>query len=104
MQYRVEMSDLASLQYDKILDYLAFAKKNPQAVHNVMDDFDNTIAQLENNAEVYGFCNDERLRNLGFHKIHFSKHDYLFVYRIVNDKVIVEGLYHELQDYENAIR
>ncbi|MCR4611823.1 MAG: hypothetical protein K5644_07995 [Lachnospiraceae bacterium] len=32
----------------------------------------------------------------------YDKHKYLLIYRIVNDVVIVEGMYHELQDYENS--
>jgi len=40
---------------------------------------------------------------LGFHKIHLKKHRYLLVYRVKDEKVIVEGMYHELQDYENTI-
>lgn len=47
-----------------------------------MQDFDKTIGILENQADSYGYCESERLKMLGFHKIHFQKHRYLFVYRI----------------------
>lgn len=43
------------------------------------------------------------VRKLGLHKISLAKHRYLLVYRVKENKVIVEGMYHELQDYENAI-
>ena len=54
-------------------------------------------------AESFAYCKSERLRKQGFHKIHFQRHRYLFVYRVKKDRVIVEGMYHELQDYENTI-
>ena len=69
----------------------------------MMQDFDATINILEDQAESFRYCKSERLRNQGFHKIHFKRHRYLFVYRVKQDSVIIEGMYHELQDYENAI-
>ena len=97
------MSDLANEQYDKFLDYIYHTLLNPQAAANLMQDFDDTIAILEKQADNFGYCKSVRLRKLGFRKIHFQRHRYLMVYRIKQDRVIVEGMYHELQDYENAI-
>lgn len=104
MSFKVELSELASTQYDKFLAYIYLVLKNPQAADSLMQDFDDTIKMLEEQADCFGYCRSERLRKLGFHKVHFKRHRYLFVYRIRNDKVIVEGMYHELQDYENAIK
>lgn len=103
MQFNVEISELAEEQYNSILDYLANVKNNPQAVNGVIDDFDYAIEQLETMPDTFGFCQDKRLRSMGFHKLHFNSHRYLFVYRINGSSVIIEGMYHELQDYENAI-
>lgn len=104
MSFKVELSELASTQYDKFLAYIYLVLKNPQAADSLMQDFDDTIKMLEEQADCFGYCRSERLRKLEFHKVHFKRHRYLFVYRIRNDKVIVEGMYHELQDYENAIK
>lgn len=103
MQFNVEVSNLASEQYDKFLYYIYHTLKNPQAADSLMQDFDDTIDILEEQADSFGYCRSERLRKLGFHKIHFQRHRYLLVYRIRKGRVIVEGMYHELQDYENAI-
>lgn len=103
MQYKVEISDLADRQYDKFLNYIYNVLLNPQAAFSLMQDFDDTIKVLEEQADSFGHCNSEQLRKLGFHKIHFQRHRYLLVYRVRQDSVIVEGMYHELQDYENAI-
>ena len=103
MSFKVELSELASTQYDRILAYIYVILKNPQAADSLMQDFDDTIEMLEEHADHFGYCSSERLRKLGFHKVHFKKHRYLLVYRVKNNRVIVEGMYHELQDYESAI-
>ena len=103
MSFKVELSELASMQYDKFLEYIYFVLKSPQAADNLMQDFDDTIEILEEQANHFGYCRSERLRKLGFHKIHLIKHRYLLVYRVKKDRVIIEGMYHELQDYEKAI-
>lgn len=82
MSYKVELSELASMQYDKFLEYIYFVLKNPQAAGNLMWDFDDTIKILEEQAEHFGYCKSERLRRLGFYKIHLKKHRYLLVYRV----------------------
>lgn len=43
MLFNVELSELAEYQYDNILSYISSVLKNPQAVKNVMDDFEDTI-------------------------------------------------------------
>ncbi len=103
MQFEVEVSDLANAQYDKFLAYIYLVLKNPQAADSLMQDFDDTVGILEEQADHFGYCRSERLRKMGFHKIHLKRHRYLLVYRVKHNKVIVEGMYHELQDYENAI-
>lgn len=103
MQFDVELSELAETQYDNILSYISNVLKNQQAVENVINDFDDTIEKLEKMAETFGFCKSKRLKEMGLHKVGFARHRYLFVYRIVDEKVIIEGMYHELQDYENSI-
>lgn len=103
MLYSVEISELAEKQYGEILSYIANQLKNSQAVKNVIDDFDSTVNRLEKLADKFGFCKSERLKVLGLHKIRFEKHRYLFLYRIDGQQVVIEGMYHELQDYENAM-
>lgn len=103
MQFNVELSDLATEQYDKFLAYIYHILKNPQAADSLMQDFDETIKILEQQAASFGYCKSERLRKLELHKIHLQRHKYLLVYRIKQRTVIVEGMFHELQDYENVI-
>jgi hypothetical protein len=104
MLYEVEISKLAETQYDNFLHYLYYDLQNEQAVSNLMDDFEDMVSVLEKSAGSFGYCKNESLRKKEFHKLKFRHHKYLFVYRILdNNRVIIEGMYHELQDYENSI-
>ena len=68
-----------------------------------MDDFEETKACLAKVAGSLKDCENPRLRMLGYKRINFIKHRYFMLYRIVEDKVIIDAIFHELQDYENKM-
>lgn len=51
--------------------------------------------------ESFKYCDDSDLKRLGYRKKIFDKHKYIFIYRVIDDIVVVEAVYHQLQDYEN---
>ena len=67
-----------------------------------MDDFDDTIVKLEKMADAR-YCKSKRLKG-NYIRSDLKNHKYLLVYRVKIGSVIVEGIYHELQDYENTLR
>lgn len=91
MQFNVELSELAETQYDNILSYISNVLKNPQALENVINDFDDTIEKLEKMADSFGYCNSKRLKEMGLHKIKFAKLDICLFYRMIDEKVSIEG-------------
>ena len=40
---------------------------------------------------------------LGYHRINFLSHRYFMLYRIENNTVYVDNIFHELQDYESKM-
>ncbi len=48
-------------------------------------------------------CDNPRLQSLGYRRINFQQHRYFMLYRIENDVVYVDDIFHELQDYENKM-
>ena len=42
-----------------ILSYISNVLKNPQALDNVMDDFDDTVGKLEKMADTFSFCKSD---------------------------------------------
>lgn len=103
MDYKVAVTAEAEEDLNQFVQYLLFAKKNKQAAKNVLDDFEDTVEKLKHVAGSLKICDNPRLQSLGYHRINFQKHRYFMLYRMENDVVYVDDIFHELQDYENRM-
>lgn len=66
-----------------------------------MADFEIAIRSLKSVAGSLKLCDNSRLKELGYRRINFHSHRYFMLYRIVENTVFVDHIFHELQDYEN---
>ena len=103
MDYKVVITIDAENDLDQFINYLIYEKKSLQSANNLLDDFDSIIESLTHIAGSLKLCDNPRLRKLGYRRINFLKHRYFMLYRIVDNIVIVDNIFHELQDYENRI-
>ena len=103
MTYKVVVTRDAEEDLDNFIKYLIVEKKNMQAAENVLNDFDTTIESLKHVAGSLKLCENPKLRQLGYRRINFLNHRYFMLYRIVDQVVFVDNIFHELQDYENKI-
>ena len=103
MDYKVIVTAEAEEDLEQFIQYLLFVKKNEQAAKNVLDDFEDTVEKLKSVAGSLKLCENPRLRMLGYHRINFIRHRYFILYRIEDDIVYVDDIFHELQDYENRM-
>ena len=101
MTYKVVVTRDAEEDLDNFIKYLIIEKKNMQAAENVLDDYDATIESLKHVAGSLKLCDNPRLRQLEYRRINFLNHRYFMLYRIVDQIVFVDNIFHELQDYEN---
>ena len=69
-----------------------------------ISDYDVTIESLKHVAGSLQLCDNPRLRQLEYRRINFLNHRYFMLYRIVDNVVFVDNIFHDLQDYENKIR
>lgn len=99
--YKVILADYAKNQLNNYISYIQLTLMNSQAAENVLDDAADTIRKLEKLAGSLRLCENSKLHKLGYHKIHFQNHSYVMIYKVVGDEVHIDGIYHELQDYEN---
>ena len=103
MEYKVIITKDAEEDLDRFVRYLLYEKKNEQAAGNLLDDFEATIGSLLHVAGSLKECENPRLRALGYRRINFLAHRYFILYRIEENSVFVDSIFHELQDYENII-
>lgn len=103
-KYKVIITRSARTQFAQILRYLRRDLGNEQAARNVKEDMEETRAKLPYVAYSLKLCDDPQLRDLGYRTIHLKRHRYFLLYKIIDDIVRVDGIYHDLQDYENILR
>lgn len=103
MTYKVVITPDAEADLEAFLQYLLYEKKSRQAAQNVLNDFEATGKCLSVTAGSLKLCDHPRLRELGYRRINFLTHRYFMLYRIVGDTVIIDNIFHELQDYEGKI-
>ncbi len=103
MDYKVVITEDAELDMDNFVHFLLFEKKNELAASNLIDDFDAVIATLTHAAENMKLCENQHLRELGYRRINFKSHRYFMLYRVEEDMVYADNIFHELQDYENRM-
>lgn len=101
MDYKIVLARGAEEDLDRFVAYLMYEKKSEQAARNLLDDFEVTKTSLISVAGSLKLCDNPKLRELGYHRINFLSHRYFMLYRIENDTVYVDNIFHELQDYEN---
>lgn len=102
--FRVILTNKAEIQAQKILDYIFYELENVPAAFSVEQDMKETIVRLSHAANSLKLCDEPKLKALGYRVIHFKRHRYFMLYKIINDCVYVIGIYHDLQDYENTLK
>lgn len=103
MVYKVFVTEDAEADLDNFVSYLLFVKKSEQAAKNLLDDFELTKQSLAHVAGSLHDCTNPRLKEFGYKRINFMSHRYFMLYRIEDDNVIIDNIFHELQDYENKL-
>lgn len=102
--FEVVITNKAETQIQEILDYIFYELKNPHAAYSVEQDMKETIHRLSYVADNLKLCDDLEFQARGYRIIHLKQHKYFMIYKVVDTYVYVIGVYHDLQDYENALK
>jgi plasmid stabilization system protein ParE len=101
MAYKVIIMPPAKRRLDRYVCYTAEKLNNKQAARAILEDAKETKKRLSLVADSLKTIDNPLLAKHGYHKICFLKHKYLMIYRIQDSFVIVDGMFHESQDYES---
>lgn len=99
--YKVVITPNAKVHLAQILRYLRQDLGNGQAARSVRDDILETKIRLSHVAGSLKLCNNSKLRTGGYRTIHLKHHNYFMLYKIIDNIVRVDGIYHDLQDFES---
>lgn len=100
MGYKVIIMPPAKRRLDMYVFYTIETLGNKQAAKAILADAGETKKKLSMVADSLKICDNPVLAKHGYRKIKFVKHKFVMLYRIQDDIVIVDGMFHELQDYE----
>lgn len=102
--YDVILSEPAKIQLNSYINYIQYTLFNNQAADAVLVDVLETIHALKSTAGSLRFCDDPDLKSRGYRKISLSSHDYVMLYKLEGRTACIDGIYHQMQDYENLFR
>ena len=102
MAYKVVITPMAEHRLNSYIGYTLNKLKNRQAAKAIAEDAKATRIILSDTASMNEYCTNEELRRYGYRKIKFQNHRFVMIYRIDGNTAVVDGMYHELQDYENV--
>lgn len=103
MDYRVVVTKDAEEDLDSFIKNLVLEKRSEKAAENLLNDFLATKECLRYVAGSLKQCDNPKLRQMGYRRINFLNHRYFMMYRIEGDVVIIDNVFHDLQDYENKM-
>ena len=99
--YEVIIAPKALAQLDSYVAYIQYTLLNEQAAREVWQDALDTSEQLARVAGSLRECVHPHLKARGYRAIFFLRHRYVMLYRMAGQRVYVDAIYHQLQDYEN---
>lgn len=103
MVYKVIIMPPAKRRLDMYVFYTVETLGNRQAAKAILADARDTAKKLSMSADSLKVCDNPMLAKYGYRKIRFAKHKFVMLYRIQDSTVIVDGMFHELQDYEGLL-
>ena len=103
-KYHVVVTRQAEEMIHDHIEYIYSHLCNPQAAEALYNEIMDTVYRLEDNAGVFRLCDNSNLGNRGLHKLPLAKHNYILLFRIENDMVFVDYIFHEKQDYESILK
>lgn len=97
--FKLEITDTAECDLDRITDYLGITLSNPQAAISFLDEIERVSVELESNPNVFPLCVAGNLSDLGYHKA--IVRSYILVFEIDANANIVRVLrvFHSSENY-----
>ena len=101
--YRLDISDPAEEDLDRIIAYIAEKLQAPKAASDFADEVFDCYDHLENNPYIFEECRDPKLKADGYRRAVIK--NYILLYKVYEDEnlVIAHRFFYGGQDYANLI-
>ena len=103
MTYKLIASLRYQQQLDALLGYVAKHLHNKTAAKSIYKDVLDAYGLLKEFPAAMELCRDEFLALKSYRKLVLKHHDYVILFRIENDKVLLDGIFHGLEQYIDKV-
>ncbi len=103
MAYNLVITDKAEELLDNLFFYLVKCLKSEQAGRHLLAMIEKVYDQLEDNPFVYRSCEDSYLKSLGYREAIVPEMNYIIIFEVENDEVVVLGIFHQLENYPSKL-
>lgn len=101
MAYKKVILKSAQAEYRDIVSYLVEVLKSPQAAAHFMNEFDYQLDLIAETPEMFSLSRMPELAARGYRAAHVN--NYLMLYKIQGQNVVVAHVFHQSQDYARLI-
>ncbi len=101
MTFEVEVTKSAALEIASIVSYLRNTLCSRQAADNFLEELDHQIDLISHVPEMYAVSSLDVVRDFGYRIARIN--NYVLLYEFSGEKVVVEHVFHSLQDYGRLI-
>ena len=99
MAYKLIITEHADELLDAALQYLIYQLKNEQAAVHLLDEVEKIYDRLEENPMQFPLSRDTYLAGKGYHEAVVGQMNYIILFRIETDFVMIAGIFHQLENY-----
>lgn len=103
MGYKIIVTKRTEELIDKLVEHLLFKIKNEQAAVHLLDGIEKIYGRLEENPLQFPICRDIYLESKEFREAIIPEMDYILVFQVVNEAVIIMGVFHQLENYQTKL-
>lgn len=103
MAYELIVTDAAHDDLDDAFDYIARRLANPTAAADLFAEVEKCYSQLQTFPFLYGYCKDERLKSLGYHKVVIGNYILVFHPDETAQTVYILRFFYGGMDYEKML-
>ncbi len=101
MAFEIEVAQTATIEIANIVSYLRNTLRSEQAANNFLNELDRQTDIISGMPEIYAVSTLDIVREFGYRVAYVNK--YVLLYDFDGEKVIVEHVFHSLQDYGRLI-
>ena len=101
MTYKIVPAEPFEQEYDKIIRYLVEDLGSPDAARSLLNSMEEVRQSLADNPLLHAVSRKRIPESLELREC--LVRNYVVVYRVANDVVFLEHIFHQRQDFENLL-